>query len=124
MQHHALYRQWLDELWNGSPQAADSLVTDDFVGHWPDREVRGPEELAATIAETHGMFTELSFTLDVGPITEGDLVAGRWTGSGRGTDGVVLRFIGHDLLRVRDGRFAEYWVASWAGVPSSGSTGN
>ncbi|MBE9372950.1 nuclear transport factor 2 family protein [Saccharopolyspora sp. HNM0983] len=114
-EHHALYRRWIDELWNGDPQVAGSLVTDDFVGHWPDREVRGPGQLAELIAGTQGMFTELSFTLDVGPIAEGDLVAGRWTGHGRSADGTVQRFVGNDLLRVRDGRFAEYWVASVGG---------
>jgi hypothetical protein len=28
-----------------------------------------------------------------------------------------IPLLGNDLLRVADGRFAEYWVASWAGTP-------
>jgi predicted SnoaL-like aldol condensation-catalyzing enzyme len=51
----------------------------------------------------------------VGPISEGDLVAARWSGAGRREDG-DMRFVGNDLLRVADGRFAEYWVVSWAGT--------
>ena len=89
-------------------------MTEDFAGHWPDREVRGREALLALMRETHGMFTALEFTLDVGPVVEGDLVAARWTGVGHTADGAV-RLLGHDLLRVRGERFAEYWVASWAG---------
>ena len=40
----ALYERWINELWAGEPVAAE-LVSEDFVGHWPDREVHGPDEL-------------------------------------------------------------------------------
>ncbi|MCC8243623.1 ester cyclase [Saccharothrix luteola] len=109
---HDLYRRWLDELWNGGPDAAERLVAADFVGHWPHRDVTGPAELAAVVGETHAMFGDLSFTLDVGPIVEGDLVAARWTGRGRTAEGPTS-FFGNDILRVRDGLFVEYWVATW-----------
>jgi hypothetical protein len=111
---HDLYRRWLDELWNGSPDAAAHLVSEDFAGHWPEREVTGPDGLAAVVGETHAMFADLTFTLEVGPVVEGDLVAARWTGRGRTPEGAV-DFFGNDILRIRHGRFAEYWVASWAG---------
>lgn len=111
---HDLYRRWLEELWNGDPSAAQQLVTDDFVGHWPDRDISGPAELATIIGETQAMFTELSFDLEVGPIVEGDLVSARWTGRGQSPNG-PMSFFGNDILRVRDGRFAEYWTASSAG---------
>lgn len=109
---HDLYRRWLDELWNGGPDAAERLVGADFVGHWPDRDVTGPAELAAVVGETHSMFTDLSFTLDVGPLAEGDLVAARWTGRGRTPEG-PRSFFGNDILRIRDGLVVEYWVATW-----------
>ncbi|QWF80593.1 ester cyclase [Amycolatopsis sp. CA-230715] len=109
---HELYRRWLDELWNGDPSAANDLVTADFAGHWPDREVRGPGELAELIHGTHEMFDDLAFELTVGPIADGELVAGRWVGRGTTKDGEPATFLGNDILRVRDGRFAEYWVAS------------
>lgn len=111
---HDLYRRWLDELWNGDPNAAADLVSEDFVGHWPDRDVRGPAELAEVIAETRGMFSELSFVLEVGPIVEGDLVAARWTGRGETPDG-PMSFFGNDILRIEGDRFVEYWAASSAG---------
>lgn len=111
---HDLYRRWLAELWNGSPSAAHNLVSDDFIGHWPDRDVHGPGELASIIAQTQEMFTSLTFTLEVGPIVEDDLVSARWTGTGQTADG-EMRFFGNDILRVANGRFTEYWTASSAG---------
>ncbi|MCD2188049.1 ester cyclase [Actinomycetospora soli] len=111
MDARELYRRWIDELWNGSVEVAAELVTPDFVGHWPDRDVHGPAELAAIIDETHGMLDVLSFVIEVGPLVDGDLVAGRWRGRGA-QDGNPVTFVGNDLLRVADGRFAEYWVAS------------
>ena len=111
---HDLYRRWLEELWAGTPGAAEQLVAEEFVGHWPDRDVHGPAELAAVVAQTRAMFTELTFALQVGPIVDGDLVAGRWTGTGTTPEGPV-GFSGNDVLRVAQGRFVEYWAASSSG---------
>jgi predicted SnoaL-like aldol condensation-catalyzing enzyme len=47
----------------------------------------------------------------VGPFGQGELVAGRWRGRGR-QDGAEVEFVGNDILRVEDGKFVEYWVAS------------
>ena len=44
----ALYERWINELWAGQPVAAE-VVSDDFVGHLPDRDVHGPAELQAVI---------------------------------------------------------------------------
>ncbi|MEO5964176.1 MAG: nuclear transport factor 2 family protein [Candidatus Limnocylindrales bacterium] len=109
-----LYRRWLDELWSGDPGTAERLVSEDFVGHWPGRDTQGPAELAAMIAETRAMFSEITFTLDVGPIVEGDLVAARWTGVGTTPDG-TMSFFGNDILRIDGDRFVEYWAASSSG---------
>jgi SnoaL-like domain len=109
----ALYERWISELWAGKPVAAE-IVTDDFVGHWPDREVRGPKELEAIIAETHTMLADLVFGIELGPLIDGDMVAGRWRGKGRSDDG-PMTFTGNDILRVDGDRFAEYWTGTSAG---------
>ena len=109
-----LYRRWLDEFGAGHPGAAEQLVGEDFVGHWPNRDVHGPDDLAATIAETRSMFTEITFKLEVGPIVDGDLVAARWTGHAVTSEGSTS-FFGNDILRVADGQFVEYWTASSSG---------
>ncbi|MGR6915992.1 ester cyclase [[Actinomadura] parvosata] len=116
-----LYRRWLLELWNGDFALAYELVTPDFAGHWPGMEVSGPEGLAEALRQGHAPFDDVKVTLDVGPIVDGDLVSARWTFAGayRGglpgataAPGTRIAFSGHDILRVREGRFAEYWVIS------------
>lgn len=101
----------------GHPGAAEQLVAPDFVGHWPGRDVHGPAELAAIVAETRGMFAEIGFELQVGPIVEGDLVAARWTDTGSTADS-TMNFLGNDIMRVADGRFVEYWTAFVVGLLS------
>lgn len=110
-----LYQRWISELWAGRPVAAE-IVTDDFVGHWPDREVHGPDELTQIIEQTRNMLKDLTFDIELGPLHDGDLVAGRWVGSGKSPDGPV-RFTGNDILRLTDDgqRFAEYWTGTATG---------
>jgi ketosteroid isomerase-like protein len=118
-----LYRRWLLELWNGNLAITDQIVTPDFVGTWPGRpgQGHGPKELAESTRIGRAIFLEVTFAVEVGPVAEADLVAARWIGHGsykggmRGASapaGTRVSFSGHDLLRVEDGRFAEYWVIS------------
>ncbi len=110
-----LYERWINELWAGRPIAAE-IVTDDFVGHWPDREVRGPEELQRVVQQTRNMMPDLTFSIQIGPLRDGDWVAARWVGTRDGHD-EPARFTGNDILRLAgDGqRFAEYWTGTSAG---------
>ncbi|WP_049574027.1 ester cyclase [Nonomuraea sp. SBT364] len=116
-----LYERWLLEMWNGDFELAHDLVTPGFTGHWPGREVRGPLELIEVLRQGHEPFGDVTVTLDVGPVVDGDLVAARWTfaGSYEGglpgastAPGTRISFSGHDLLRAEGGRIAEYWVIS------------
>jgi ketosteroid isomerase-like protein len=122
-----LYRRWILELWNGDLAVAAELVTDDFVVHQaraddaPSEEVRGPEAVVQMVRQGHASFDDLTFQIEVGPVVEGNMVAARWVGRGRYREGIPgatapagtpVAFGGIDLLRVRDGRFAEYWVSS------------
>jgi SnoaL-like polyketide cyclase len=106
----ALYRRWINELWAGKPVAAE-LVADDFVGHWPDREVNGPDELQAVVDETQKMFSDLMFVVEIEPFVDRDLVAARWVGAGATVDGPA-RFTGNDILRFANDRFVEYWTGT------------
>jgi hypothetical protein len=109
----ALYRRWINELWMGKPVASE-LVSADFVGHWPDREINGADELQAIVDETQQMFSDLMFVVEVEPFGERDLVAARWIGTGSTEDGPA-RFTGNDILRFADGRFVEYWTGTSTG---------
>ena len=65
----SLYDRWINELWAGEPVAAE-VVSDDFIGHWPDREVHGPDELQAIIEETRKMLADLTFAIEIAPMVE------------------------------------------------------
>jgi hypothetical protein len=106
----ALYDRWINELWAGKPVAAE-LVSADFVGHWPNREVNGPDELHVIIEETQQMVSDLMFVVEVEPFVDRDLLAARWIGTGATADG-PMRFTGNDILRFADGRFVEYWTGT------------
>jgi hypothetical protein len=108
-----LYGRWINELWMGDPIAAE-LVTDDFVGHWPGREVRGPAELEEVVAETQKMFADLKFVIEIEPFVDGDMLGARWIGTGAAKDG-PKRFTGNDILRISNGKFAEYWTGTTQG---------
>jgi predicted ester cyclase len=122
-----LYRRWMLELWNGDLAVAEEVVTADFVVHQARADgaaseaLRGPEAIVRMVREGHAPFGDLTFDIVVGPVVEGDMVAARWTGRGRyrgglpgatAPAGTPVAFGGIDLLRARDGRFAEYWVSS------------
>ena len=109
--------QWYEDLDTEETFQVLSVDPDEEIIRiqWPDREVQGREQLVALIAGTRAMFEELTFELQVGPLVDGDLVAARWSGAGRTAGGEESAFLGHDVLRLRDGRIAEYWVVSWTG---------
>ena len=109
----ALYERWINELWAGGPVAAE-LVSADFVGHWPNREVTGPDELQSIVDETQKTFSDLTFVVEVEPFVDGHMLAARWIGTGA-TAGGPARFTGNDILRVVDGRFVEYWTGTSTG---------
>ena len=95
----------------GGQARRGQLVADDFVGHWPDREVNGPDELQAVVDETQKMFSDLMFVVEIEPFVDRDLVAARWVGTGATADGPA-RFTGNDILRFANGRFVEYWTGT------------
>jgi hypothetical protein len=110
---NTLYHRWIGEIWAGEPVPAD-LVADEFVGHWPDRDVHGRDELAAIIDQTRRMFDRLDFEVVLGPLIDGDLLAGRWSGVGTHAGGEVV-FAGNDILRLANGRIVEYWTGTSSG---------
>ena len=108
-----LYLRWIEELWAGH-RIANELVSEDFVGHWPDHDVHGADELQAMVDTTRATITDLRFVIEVKPFVEGDMLAVRWIGTGATPDG-PKRFTGNDMFRVADGRFIEYWTGTSEG---------
>ncbi|GGR84823.1 hypothetical protein GCM10010252_24480 [Streptomyces aureoverticillatus] len=121
-----LYDRWCD-LWRGDFRHADDILDPDFVVHQarPDGTdsgaTRGPARLLPEIEQTMAVFGDITLTVDLGPLVDGDLVAARWTLRARYTGGLphatapvgtAVSFSGHDILRVSGGRFVEYWTCT------------
>lgn len=116
-----LYRRWLFDVWYGDLALIPELFAPEFVGHWPSQEVRGPDGVATQIEMSRQFFSDIENSLDVGPIEGAETVAAHWTFSGTYRGGIPsataepgtrVSFRGSDIMRVRDGRFVEYWTVS------------
>ena len=120
----ALVDAWLD-LWNGDHARAEGIVSPDVAVHAAMLDggngsaVQGPEGMVDWIAQTRAAVPDLEFSLEVGPIVDGDLLALRWIATGTYAGGMPgaaapagtpISFTGTDLLRIEDGQVAEYWL--------------
>jgi steroid delta-isomerase-like uncharacterized protein len=116
----AIARRIVDEMFNqGRLEAADEIVTPDFVGHDPasPEPIAGPEGLKRNVEGYRTAFPDVRLTID-DEIAEGDLVVTRWTG--RGTHQAELFGIpatgkqatvtGMTIDRIVDGRIVESWT--------------
>ena len=118
-----LWRQWAD-LWNGKPGTGE-LVAPEFTVHAAlidgsaSSALRGPEGLAAMIAQIRAAFPDLRFTTEVGPLRDGEFLIGRWRADGHyaggfpgatAAAGTPIAFTGTDILRLSDGWLVEYWL--------------
>ncbi|MFQ1002366.1 ester cyclase [Modestobacter sp. SSW1-42] len=123
-EHAGLVDGWL-ELWNGDYARAEGVVSPDVRVHAPMLDggdgsaVRGPQGMVDWITQTRATAPDLHFTVEVGPIVDGDRIALRWIAEGTyaGTvpgaaapAGTPISFTGTDLLRIEDGQVAEYWL--------------
>jgi len=121
-----LWAPWV-ALWNGDLAVADTIIAPDFVAHFAPMggspgEVRGPEGLKGWIGGAMAAFADHRFATVVGPIADGDLVAGRWVfratyrgglpGAALDAIGKRVEYAGMDLFRVEEGRIVEYWLCA------------
>jgi len=119
-----LLKDWLT-MWNGDYTPADRTLTADFTTHAAlmdgGSELHGADALVGWIRQLRAAFTELEFTVEVGPIIGEDHVALRWLATGTygggfpgatAPTGTAVSFTGTDILRVQDGKLAEYWINS------------
>ncbi|MFH8658501.1 ester cyclase [Streptomyces afghaniensis] len=122
----ALYERW-SRMWRGDLRQAEDILAPGFLVHQarPDgsdsEAVTGPARLVPEIEQTMAAFGDITITVDLGPIVDGDLIAARWTMRATYTGGIPqatapvgtkISFSGHDILRVADGRFVEYWTCT------------
>lgn len=66
-------------------------------------------------------FADLTFSVEISPITEGNMLAARWQSNGKYKGGIPgatvstgtsITFGGMDIMRIEAGKIAEYWVSS------------
>jgi predicted ester cyclase len=122
-----LYERWLLELWHGDESVAQEILAADFVVHQARSQpgeseaVRGPQAGIELVRMGRAPFSQLAFEIEVGPIVEGGMVAARWIGRGLYAGGIPgatapagteVHFGGIDIMRIENGRLAEYWVSS------------
>jgi steroid delta-isomerase-like uncharacterized protein len=108
------------QFWNaGNVDAVEALVADDYIDHQPVPGLPGGKEgLARLITLWHTGFPDMSETVE-DLIAEDDKVVGRFTFRGTHTGefmgiaptGRRVSMTGIDIVRVRDGRIAEFWYA-------------
>ncbi len=123
----ALYRRWINELWNGDLAVANEIVSSDFLVHQArtgpgdSADFRGPAGIQAMVRDGHAPFSDLTFAIEVGPLVSGDFVVGRWKAEGAYAGGIPgatapvgtpVTYRGTDILRAEGNRFVEYWVSA------------
>jgi SnoaL-like protein len=105
-----LAQAWAD-LWNGELSLVESIVHEDFVSHaapllgGPPQDHVGRVHLTDWVRGAHENLPGLKFTVQVGPIVQEPFHVLRWH-----AEAGAISFYGTDILRVVDGKIAEYWA--------------
>lgn len=107
-------QRWL-ALWNGGLHELETLVADDIVvhavlvGQSAEAPLVGREALGGWIATARAMLPAIRFSIEVGPLVDGNMIAVRWRAEG--PHGVAhVSFTGIDMLRIGEGRITEHWT--------------
>ncbi|MDN3494895.1 ester cyclase [Planococcus sp. APC 4015] len=119
-----LVAQWVD-LWNGDLDIADDIISTDNRVHaamfdgGDGSAVGGVSGMKDLVSQMRSLMSDLTFSVEVGPIVDGDHVVVRWVANGHYGGGIPgagapvgteVTFHGTDILRVADGRVSEYWL--------------
>ncbi|WP_434444321.1 ester cyclase [Lentzea sp. E54] len=106
---------WKD-IWNGDLSLVDGTIHEDFTSHaapllgGPPQDSVGRANLHTWVSGARELLPGLRFTVQVGPITDGDLLVLRWHATADHPEAGPISFYGTDILRLQDGLVAEYWA--------------
>ena len=113
----ALVTRWFDEVWcKGHESTIDELMDTSCLVHGLGEAMRGPEAFKLFHRAYRNAFPDMKVTVEQ-TVSEGDLVAARWSGVGthRG-DGLgfeatnkPVRFSGMTIARFKNGKLVEGW---------------
>jgi steroid delta-isomerase-like uncharacterized protein len=117
-QNKTLARRWFEDLFSrGNLDAANEILSADFVDHLTHEDERGLEELKAYVTIYRAAFPDIQDTLEQ-IVAEGDKVVVRWTSRGThqgefmgvAPTGRHVTFTGMRLFRIAENKIAESWV--------------
>src|SRR5918996_3080291 len=114
----SLARRWFEDLFSrGDLDAAEEILSAEFVDHLPREEKRGIEELKDYVSVYRTAFPDIEDTVEE-IVAEADKVVVRWRS--RGTHqgefmgvpptGRDVAFTGMRLFRISENKIAESWV--------------
>jgi len=119
-----LVTQWM-ALWNGDLAIAEQIISENnrvhaaMLGGGDGSAVGGVSGMVGFVTQGRSLASDLTFSVEVGPIVEGDYVVVRWVATGHygggmpgagAPVGTAVTFHGTDILRVADAKIVEYWL--------------
>ena len=119
-----LVARWM-ALWNGDYAIAEQIISEDNRVHAAMMDggdgsaVGGVAGMVGFVTVGRSLASDLTFSVEVVPIVDGDFVVIRWVATGTyqggmpgagAPAGTVITFHGTDILRVADGQIVEYWL--------------
>jgi steroid delta-isomerase-like uncharacterized protein len=117
-QNKTLARRWFEDMFSrGNLDAANELLSTEFVDHLPRDEERGIEELKHYVTIYRTAFPDIQDSVE-DIVAEGDKVVVRWRSSGThqgefmgvAPTGRHVTFTGMRLFRIAENNIAESWV--------------
>ncbi len=117
-QNKTLARRWFEDIFSrGDLDAANEILSADFVDHLTQEDERGFQELKHYVTEYRSAFPDIQDTVE-DVVAEGDKVVVRWTSRGThqgefkgvAPTGRHVTFTGMRLFRIAQNKIAESWV--------------
>jgi steroid delta-isomerase-like uncharacterized protein len=117
-QNKTLARRWFEDLFSrGNLDAANEILSAEFVDHLTHEDERGLEELKHYVSIYRSAFPDMQDSVE-DIVAEGDKVVVRWTSSGThqgefmgvAPTGRHVTFTGMRLFRIADNKIVESWV--------------
>lgn len=120
----ALVDSWV-RMWNGDYAIADEIISENNRVHaamfdgGDGSAVGGVSGMKDLVTQMRSLMSDLVFSVEVGPLIDGDHVVVRWVAAGHYGGGIpgagapagtAVTFRGTDILRVADSRVVEYWL--------------
>jgi predicted ester cyclase len=121
---NSLVSKWVS-MWNGDLDIAGDIIAEDNRVHaamfdgGDGSAVGGVSGMKDLVAQMRALMSDLTFSVEVGPIVDTDHIVVRWVAAGHYGGGIPgagapvgseVTFHGTDILRIANDQVAEYWL--------------